>query len=91
MYSGAHQHTYPGWKPSEGEGPVEEWGKEFVQSGYMTEVDGRLQRRTTFFRTGAVPEGAGHACGESAANSVKACFALAATMQCCDFLDALTG
>ena len=34
---------YPGWKPSEGEGPVEEWGKEFVQSGYMTEVDGRLQ------------------------------------------------
>ena len=33
---------YPGWEPSEGKGPVEDWKKDFTQPGYVCEQGGSL-------------------------------------------------
>ena len=36
------QITYPGWEPSEGEGPVEDWKKDFIQPGYVDVHQGKV-------------------------------------------------
>ena len=35
---------HPGWQPKEGEGPVDQWAKEWIKSGFFDETgDGRLE------------------------------------------------